>query len=62
MRMRSVALGVAFAAAGGLTMASSMALAASAPVPLPVTIDAGWQLQDAAKVTEAGVDDRIGSL
>jgi hypothetical protein len=52
--MRSVALGVAFATAGGLTMAGS-ALAASAPVPLPVTIDAGWKLQDAAKVTEAGV-------
>jgi len=36
-------------------MAGSVALAASAPVPLPVMIDAGWQLQDAAKVSDAGV-------
>ena len=35
-------------------MAGSVALAASAPVPLPVTIERGWQLQDAAKVPEAG--------
>jgi hypothetical protein len=40
--------------AAGVTMGSSVALAASSSLPLPVTIDAGWQLQDSAKVPEAG--------
>src|SRR3984957_4937272 len=53
MRMRfGSALGLVLAA--GVTMGSSVALAASSFLPLPVTIDAGWQLQDSAKVPEAG--------
>ena len=35
-------------------MGGSTALAASSSLPSPVTLDAGWQLQDAAKVPEAG--------
>jgi len=35
-------------------MGGSLALAASSSLPLPVTIGSGWQLQDAAKVPEAG--------
>jgi len=35
-------------------MAGSLALAASSSLPQPVTLAAGWQLQDAAKVAEAG--------
>jgi beta-galactosidase/beta-glucuronidase len=42
------------ALAGRLAMGGLSALAASSALPLPVTIDAGWQLQDAAKVPEAG--------
>ncbi len=34
-------------------MAGSVAMAASSSVPAPVTINAGWQLRDAAKVPEA---------
>ncbi len=37
----------------GVAMSVS-AFAASSPLPLPLTIDSGWQLQDAAKVAEAG--------
>jgi hypothetical protein len=46
------ALGLVLAA--GVTMGGSVAWAASSSLPLPVTIDAGWQLQDSAKVPEAG--------
>jgi hypothetical protein len=42
------------ALAGGLAMGGPLALGASSALPLPVTIDAGWQLQDAGKVPEAG--------
>jgi hypothetical protein len=35
-------------------MGGPLALAASSSLPQPVTIDAGWQLQDAAKVPQAG--------
>jgi hypothetical protein len=35
-------------------MGGSSAWGASAPVPLPVTIASGWQLQDVAKVPDAG--------
>jgi hypothetical protein len=45
---------LALTVAGGVMMASPVALAASSSVSSPVTIDAGWQLQDAAKVPEAG--------
>jgi beta-galactosidase/beta-glucuronidase len=36
-----------------MTVGGSLALAASSSIPLPVTITAGWQLEDAAKVPEA---------
>jgi glycosyl hydrolase family 2/Ig-like domain-containing protein len=42
------------ALAGGLAMDGPLALGASSAQPLPVTIDAGWQLQDAAEVPEGG--------
>jgi Exo-beta-D-glucosaminidase Ig-fold domain/Glycosyl hydrolases family 2/Glycosyl hydrolases family 2, sugar binding domain/Glycosyl hydrolases family 2, TIM barrel domain len=48
--LRSV---VVFVFLAGVAMSVS-AFAASSPVPLPLTIDSGWQLQDAAKVAEAG--------
>src|SRR5580692_10258238 len=52
MRMRLVVwMG---ALAGGLAIGGPLALGASFALPLPVTIDAGWQLQDAAKVPEGG--------
>ena len=35
-------------------MGGPLALAANSSLPQPVTIDAGWQLQDATKVQEAG--------
>ena len=35
-------------------MVGPLALAATPAVPLPVTIDTGWRLQDAAKAPEAG--------
>jgi len=35
-------------------MGGAVASAASSSLPLPVTIDAGWQLQDASKVPETG--------
>jgi Exo-beta-D-glucosaminidase Ig-fold domain/Glycosyl hydrolases family 2/Glycosyl hydrolases family 2, sugar binding domain/Glycosyl hydrolases family 2, TIM barrel domain len=40
----------------GLVGSGSMVLAANSPVAQPVTIAAGWQLQDAAKVSQAGAD------
>src|SRR5271156_4614370 len=40
----------------GLVGSGPMALAANSPVAQPVTIAAGWQLQDAAKVPQAGAD------
>ena len=43
-------------------MAGPLALAASPAVPLPVTIDTGWQLQDAAKVPEDGCGDCNGEV
>jgi hypothetical protein len=52
MKISAWVWGALFAA--GVTMGGSLALAASSSVPLPVTIAAGWQLQDAAKVPEAG--------
>ncbi len=52
MRWLGSALG--FLLAAGVMIGGSVALAASSQVPLPVTIDAGWQLQDAGKVAEGG--------
>jgi hypothetical protein len=46
---------------GGVMMAGPVALAASSSVPLPLTIDAGWQLQDAAKVPETGAAIALAS-
>jgi len=40
----------------GLAGSGSVALAANSPVAQPVTIAAGWQLQDAAKIPQAGGD------
>ena len=45
--------------AAGSVGLSSVALAASSSVPETVTLSDGWQLQDAAKVTQAG--DAIAS-
>ena len=39
---------------GGLISGGTVASAASSSLPPPVTISDGWQLQDAAKVPEAG--------
>jgi hypothetical protein len=52
--MRLMVRMLALTVAGGVMMAGPVALAASSSVPLPVTIGAGWQLQDAARVPEAG--------
>jgi hypothetical protein len=52
MRLFGSVLGVLFA--GGVAMSGSLALAASSSLPQPVTIGSGWQMQDAAKVPEAG--------
>ena len=54
MQMRLMVRVLALAVDGGVMTAGSVALAANSSVPLRVTIDAGWQLQDAAKVPEAG--------
>jgi len=54
MQMRLMAGMLALTVAGGVMLAGPAALAASSSVPLPVTIDTGWQLQDAAKVPEGG--------
>jgi hypothetical protein len=40
--------------AGGVMMPGASALAVNPSLPVPVTITTGWQLQDAAKVPEAG--------
>ena len=42
--------------ASGLVGSGSVALAVDSPVAQPVTIAAGWQLQDAAKVPQAGAE------
>src|SRR6202522_3990802 len=54
MRIQVIGWMALLAIAGGFTMAGSVAFAASSSVPVSVTIDAGWQLLDAAKVPEAG--------
>jgi hypothetical protein len=55
-RMRRLGLEVALVLGlgRGLMAGGPVALAASSSLPLPVTISDGWQLQDAAKVPEAG--------
>jgi Exo-beta-D-glucosaminidase Ig-fold domain/Glycosyl hydrolases family 2/Glycosyl hydrolases family 2, sugar binding domain/Glycosyl hydrolases family 2, TIM barrel domain len=40
--------------AGSLTLCGSVALAASSSIPQPVVLSSGWQLQDVAKVPQAG--------
>jgi hypothetical protein len=52
--MRFFGLALKGLLAAGVMMGGSSAWAASSPVPLPVTIASGWQLQDAAKVPDAG--------
>jgi len=52
--MRSLGLALGAVLAAGVTMGGPLALAANSSLPQPVTLDAGWQLQDAAKVQEAG--------
>ena len=52
MRFLRLVLGSVLAA--GVTMGGPLALAANSSLPQPVTIDAGWRLQDAAKVPQAG--------
>jgi hypothetical protein len=52
--MRSLGLALGAVLAAGVTMGGPLALAANSSLPQPVTLDAGWQLQDAAKIQEAG--------
>ena len=52
--MRRRVLGLALVFGGGVVMGGAVASAASSSLPLPMTISDGWQLQDAAKVPEAG--------
>src|ERR1700727_3364393 len=54
VRMRSLGLALGAVLAAGVTMGGALALAANSSLPQPVTLDAGWQLQDAAKVQEVG--------
>lgn len=55
MRMRVWGSGIVVAAAVNLVGWGAVALAANS-VAQPVVVDAGWQLQDAAKVPQAGAD------
>ncbi len=59
MRMRVWESVLALVAAGSMGLGSMAFAAANSSLPQPVTLSAGWQLQDAAKVTEAG--DAIAS-
>ena len=52
MRFFGLALGAVLAT--GVMMGGPLALGANSSLPQPLTIDAGWQLQDARKVQEAG--------
>lgn len=52
MRMRLMVWMIALAV--GVAMGGPLALGASSAQPLPVAIDAGWQMQDAAKAPGAG--------
>ncbi len=54
MRMRVWVSGLLSIVALGLVGAGAVAFAADSPLAQPVTIAAGWQLQDAAKVPQAG--------
>jgi Exo-beta-D-glucosaminidase Ig-fold domain/Glycosyl hydrolases family 2/Glycosyl hydrolases family 2, sugar binding domain/Glycosyl hydrolases family 2, TIM barrel domain len=56
MRIRVWVSGLLSIIASGLVGSGSVALAADSPLAQPVTIAAGWQLQDAAKVPQAGAD------
>jgi hypothetical protein len=56
MQMRVWVSGLVSIVAIGLVGSGSVALAADSPLAQPVTIAAGWQLQDAAKVPQAGAD------
>ncbi|NYF91610.1 glycoside hydrolase family 2 TIM barrel-domain containing protein [Tunturiibacter empetritectus] len=54
MRMRVWGSALVLSFVAGSVGLGSVALAASSSVPESVTLSAGWQLQDAAKVTQAG--------
>ena len=56
MRMRAWGSGIVVSVAINLMGWGGAALAANSPVTQPVMIDAGWQLQDAAKIQQAGAD------
>ena len=45
-------LGLGLVLAAGVTMGGPLALAAKSSLPVPMTIDGSWQLQEAAKVPE----------
>jgi Exo-beta-D-glucosaminidase Ig-fold domain/Glycosyl hydrolases family 2/Glycosyl hydrolases family 2, TIM barrel domain/Glycosyl hydrolases family 2, sugar binding domain len=59
MRMRVCGLALVLLFVAGSMGLGSVALAASSSAPEAVTLSSGWQLQDAAKVTQAG--DAIAS-
>jgi hypothetical protein len=52
--MRSLGLALGAVLAAGVTMGGPLALAANSSLPQPVALDAGWQMQDAAKVQQTG--------
>jgi Exo-beta-D-glucosaminidase Ig-fold domain/Glycosyl hydrolases family 2/Glycosyl hydrolases family 2, sugar binding domain/Glycosyl hydrolases family 2, TIM barrel domain len=54
MRRQRLEVALVLGLGGGLMAGGPVALAASSSLPLQVTISDGWQLQDAAKVPEAG--------
>src|SRR5258705_7479830 len=54
MRKRFLESGLALGLGGGLMTGGAVASEASSSLPLPVAISEGWQLQDSAKVPEAG--------
>jgi hypothetical protein len=56
MQMRVWVSGLFSIVAMGLVGSGSVAFAVDSPIAQPVTIAAGWQLQDAAKVPQAGAD------
>ena len=56
MRMRVWGSGIIVAVAVNSIGWGAVALAANLPVAQPVMIDSGWQLQDAAKVSQTGAE------
>ncbi len=52
--MRLAGFGLGAVVVGGVMVVGSLALAASSSLPQPVSMDTGWQLQDAAKISGDG--------